>query len=143
MRYWDSSAIVPLLVAERRSAALVAELERDPMVIAWWASAVECVSAAARLEHDGALDPPATRTAIERLDALEMAWAEVQPSDQVRSLAIRLLRVHPLRAADGLQLAAALVAAEGSPGSMAFVTLDERLALAAEREGLAVVVVGA
>lgn len=142
MKYWDSSAIVSLLVAERRSAALVAELERDPVVIAWWASAVECVSALARLERDGALDPPATRTAIERLDALEMSWAEVQPSDQVRALAIRLLRVHPLRAADGLQLAAALVAAEGSPGSMAFVTLDERLALAAEREGLAVVAAG-
>lgn len=139
MKYWDSSAVVPLLVAEARSAPLLAELERDPSVIAWWGSTVECVSALARLEREGAIDPQALRIALERLDALELSWAEVQPSDQVRSLAIRLLRVHALRAGDALQLAAALVAAEGQPGSLAFVTLDERLALAADREGLGVV----
>ena len=143
MRYWDSSALVPLLVAEQRSSTLVAELERDSTVIAWWGSTVECVSALARLEREGSVEPPATRIALERLDALEMSWAEVQPSDGVRSLAIRLLRMHALRAGDALQLAAALVAAEGHPGSLTFVTLDDRLALAAEREGLAVVAAGA
>lgn len=48
---------------------------------------------------------------------------------------MRLLRLHPLRAADALQLAAALVLAEHDPRTLPFVTLDERLALAAEQEG--------
>ena len=47
----------------------------------------------------------------------------------------RLLRAHALRAADGLQLAAALVASEHQPGAWQFICLDNRLATAAEREG--------
>jgi predicted nucleic acid-binding protein len=56
----------------------------------------------------------------------------------VRQTAIRLLRVHPLRTADALQLAAAIAAAEDHPATLPFVTLDERLAQAAEREGFPV-----
>lgn len=40
-----------------------------------------------------------------------------------------------LRAADALQLAAAIVAADFNAASMPFVTLDVRLAEAADREG--------
>lgn len=139
MRYWDTSAIVPLLVDEDASDALKDTFDADPLVVTWWGTAVECVSALARLEREGAMTPADMQSASERLDALEMTWAEVQPSDQVRDLASRLLRVHALRAADALQVAAALVAAEGHPGSLALVSLDERLALAAQREGLQVV----
>ncbi len=138
MRFWDTSALVPLLVHEATSASAAAGFEADPQVITWWGTAIECVSALARLEREGALDPVATRQAYERLDALELAWAEVQPSEQVRALASRLLRVHALRAGDALQLAAALAASEGHPASLVLVTLDDRLALAAEREGLKV-----
>ena len=53
----------------------------------------------------------------------------------VRNRAIRLLRVHPLRAADAFQLAAALVAFRAQPQDAIFLTGDERLRLAAEREG--------
>ncbi len=139
MRFWDSSAVVPLLVDEPSSAVVLGELERDPDVIAWWATGLECVSALARLEREGSLDSAGMSAAMGRLDALEVAWAEVQPGDQLRALAVRLLRVHALRAGDSLQLAAALVAAEGHPGSLAVVSLDERLALAAEREGFRVI----
>ena len=66
-------------------------------------------------------------------------WQEVEAGDLVRETAIRLLRVHPLRAADSLQLAAAFVAAEGRPSTLEFVTLDDRLALAAQREGFVVI----
>ena len=139
MRYWDTSAIVPLLVDEDASDAVKDTFDADPLVVTWWGTAVECVSALARLEREGAMTPADMQSASERLDALEMTWAEVQPSDRVRDLASRLLRVHALRAADALQVAAALVAAEGHPGSLALVSLDERLALAAQREGLQVV----
>jgi hypothetical protein len=49
------------------------------------------------------------------------------------------LRVHPLRAADALQLAAAFIAAERRPSSLELVTLDDRLAVAARKEGFAVI----
>jgi hypothetical protein len=58
--------------------------------------------------------------------------------ERVKALAVRLLRVHRLRAADALQLAAALAWADGSPQSRTLLTLDDRLATAAEREGFAV-----
>jgi predicted nucleic acid-binding protein len=41
-----------------------------------------------------------------------------------------------LRAADALQLAAAVLASEGEPSSLEIVTLDERLSEAAQKEGL-------
>ncbi|MEI8334016.1 MAG: type II toxin-antitoxin system VapC family toxin [Chloroflexota bacterium] len=139
MRFWDSSAIVPLLVAEPSSVAVMAEYERDRELVVWWATEVECVSALARLERDGYLDGPSMVDALERLGALAQAWQEVQPIAQVRRTAIRLLRVHGLRGADALQLGAALAVAEDQPASLQVVTLDDRLGHAAEREGLRVV----
>ncbi len=76
---------------------------------------------------------------LRRLGSLARAWREVQPVSIVRQTAIRLLRVHPLRTADAFQLGAAIVAAEGHPATLQLVTLDERLAQAAEREGFTVV----
>lgn len=139
MRFWDSSAIVPLLVAEPSSVSVLAEYERDPEIVVWWATQMECVSALARLEREGSLARPSMVEALERLDGLARAWHEVQPIGQVRQTAIRLLRVHGLRAADALQLGAALTVAEGHPASLPVVTLDDRLAQAAEREGVRVV----
>ncbi len=138
MRFWDSSAIVPLLVAEAHHAAVRSEFERDPDVVAWWATPIECASALARLERERGLTPDSVAAAIGRLDRLAAAWQEVQPVAPVRQVAIRLLRVHPLRAADALQLAAAIAAAEEHPQTLPFVTFDERLADAAQREGFVV-----
>lgn len=140
MRFWDSSAIVPLLVGEPSTRSVTAEFERDPDLIVWWASEVECVSALARLEREGSLDGPSMVDAVERLDALAHSWQEVQPIGRIRQYAIRLLRVHGLRGADALQLGAALAAAEDQPASLRVVTLDDRLAQAAQREGFTVVV---
>ena len=52
---------------------------------------------------------------------------------------MRFLRVHPLRAADSLQLAAAFIAAERRPASLDVITLDDRLAAAARKEGFTVI----
>lgn len=138
MRFWDSSALVPLLVREPASAAVTREYERDPDIVAWWATDIECASALARLERDAALDNAGVSDALRRLDLLAAAWQEIQPGSSVRRVAMRLLRVHPLRAADALQLGAALIASENEPATLSLVTLDERLAQAAEREGFAV-----
>lgn len=139
MKFWDSSAIIPLVVEEASSAALTQELHEDPHMLVWWATPVECVSALARLEREGLLDAAGLSQTLERLVDLELSWSEVQPIERLRIHATRLLRVHPLRASDSLQLAAAIVAAEDQPRTLPFVTLDDRLALAAQREGFPVV----
>lgn len=135
MRFWDASAIVPLLVTESTTASLQALAAKDPAMLVWWATEVECASAIARLERDGALDTAAMTRAFERLTQLAGGWHEVDASDAVREVAVRFLRVHPLRAADALQLAAAFIAAERRPSALEVVTLDDRLIGAARKEG--------
>ncbi|OFW05879.1 MAG: hypothetical protein A3H96_15765 [Acidobacteria bacterium RIFCSPLOWO2_02_FULL_67_36] len=139
MRFWDASAVVPLLMAEVTTRTLQRLAAADPAMLVWWATEVECASAIARLERDGTLDPRAAIGAFDRLNRLADGWHEVDPSDAVRETAVRFLRVHPLRAADALQLAAAFVAAERRPSSLEVVTLDERLAAAARKEGFALI----
>jgi hypothetical protein len=112
---------------------------KDPSMLVWWATEVECSSALARLERDGSLEDPAAMTAFRLLKKLSASWHEIEPSDVVRESAIRFLRVHPLRAADCLQLAAAFVAADGRPSALELVTLDDRLASAARKEGFAII----
>jgi predicted nucleic acid-binding protein len=138
VKFWDTSAIVPLLRSEPSTPAVLDVLTSDPLIVVWWGTPVECVSAVARLERDGDLDLAASANALEVLAELQLGWTEIEPSERLRAQAMRLLRVHGLRAADSLQLAAALVAAEQDPRSMPMVTLDERLATAARREGFTV-----
>jgi uncharacterized protein len=139
MKFWDSSALVPLVLTEAASVAVLAEYEADPAVIAWWATPVECASAVCRLERDGQLAAADAAAALARLQRVAASWHTIQAVERVRALSLRLLRVHPLRAADALQLAAAHLAAEDHPWTLPLVTLDDRLALAAEREGFPVV----
>jgi predicted nucleic acid-binding protein len=139
MKFWDASAIVPLLMAEPPTKTLSAIAGKDPAMIVWWATEVECASTIARLERDDALDDAAATQAFHRLRQLAQTWHEVDPSDPLREAAVRFLRVHPLRAADALQLAAAFIAAERRPSSLEVVTLDDRLAVAARREGFVLV----
>ena len=136
MKFWDSSALVPLLVAEADSPRRAEALRADPVLIVWWGTAVECESALQRRQREGVLNGDAARQARAHLATLAAAWHEVMPSTALRTLAVRLLRTHPLRAADAFQLAAALTAADGEPRRLPFVCRDERLSLAADREGL-------
>jgi uncharacterized protein len=138
LRFWDSSAVVPLLVDDAGTDAVRAALEGDPTMLVWWATELECVSAIARLERQGDLASDATLVALQRLEALAGGWHEVQPVESVRRAARRALRVHSLRTADALQLAAATVGSEGQPASLDVVSLDDRLSDAARREGFAV-----
>jgi len=133
--FWDTSALVPLLVEEARSGALRSLYNQDGQMTVWWASAVECASAIARLEREGRLSVVGVGQALEKLDRLRGEWNEFHPSEELRATAIRFVRVHPLRAADALQLASAFLDAEGRPSSLEFVSLDERLCEAAQREG--------
>ncbi len=134
MRFWDSPALVPLMLTQPRTERAKQLLKEDPELVVWWGSAVECASAIARLHRDGHLTQSEEQAARALLDLLRSSWFEVQPSDGVREQALRILRLHPLRAADALQLAAALEWA-GAPPDGGFVTFDDRLQDAAQREG--------
>ena len=133
--FWDSSALVPLLLPEDHSAALTAQLAADKDPTIWWATPLECQSAIQRRHRDKPLPHAALLSATERLRAVVELVDTVAPTDEVRRRAARLVAVHPLRAADALQLAAALIWCEEQPHGEGFVSLDARLRDAARSEG--------
>lgn len=139
MRFWDSSAVVPLVSSENSSRWATGLLRSDSRGVIWAFSPVEVRSALARKHRDGALRVETFRKAVRRADQLFEVFTQVVALEPVVLRALRLLDLHPLRAADALQLAAALVACGERPPSLPFVTLDDRLGHAAEREGFPVV----
>ncbi len=133
--FWDSSAVVPLLLAEARSAELVSMLADDTTPIIWWSTPVECQAACYRRRRDAAIASPIVREALKRLEGFCEDATQVSASDTVRRRALRLLATHPLRTGDALQLAAALVWCEENSAAEKFVCLDQRLRAAATAEG--------
>ena len=133
--FWDTSAVIPVLLPESRSAALTEALAADREVTLWWGTPVECLSAIYRRHRELPVPAPLLTEALNRLRALVEDADAVSPTDEVRRRAGRLVAVHPLRAADALQLGAALVWCEEQPHGEAFVCLDDRLREAARREG--------
>jgi hypothetical protein len=136
--FWDSSAVVPLLVEEPASSDIrgLARTYGPPVV--WWGTIVECTSALARRSRFAASPSSEQRRAAARLVDLSALWVEVEPAAALRERAVRLLSSHNLRAADALQLAAALVWAEERPAGRVFVCLDARLREAARLDGFTV-----
>jgi len=137
VRFWETSALVPLLLEQEATREVADLLSRDPEIAAWWGTAIECASAAARLRREERLTVDEEETVLDLLATLRSSWLEILPSEEIRSSAVRLLRVHGLKAADALQLAAARVWA-GPTNPAELVTYDERLALAARLEGFRV-----
>jgi uncharacterized protein len=138
VRFWDTSALVPTLVDDAGSVRM-RELADDGSALAvWWGTRVECVSAIARRVRLAPADAHHAEQALDTLHVAAAAWLEVPPTDRLRDDAGRLVRVHDLRAADAFQLAAARAVSDGQPEALPFVTLDDRLALAASREGFPV-----
>jgi predicted nucleic acid-binding protein len=133
--FWDSSALVPLLLPEAESETLTRLLADDPEPVIWWSTPLECQSALQRRHREKPFPAPQLAAATERLRELVRHADTIAPTDELRRRAARLLSFHPLRAADALQLAAALVWCEEQPHGETFVTLDDRLHEAAVKEG--------
>ena len=127
--------MVPLLLPEDASATLTGLLAGDGEPVIWWATPLECQSALQRRHRENPLPANQLSAAIERLRQLVQHADTIAPTDELRRRAARLLSFHPLRAADALQLAAALVWCEEQPHGESFVTLDDRLREAALKEG--------
>ena len=135
MRFWDASAVVPLVTLEEETDDCRNFLAEDTEIVVWFFTPVEVISALTRRLREKSLKPSDLIKAKEQLAALEGAWSQVVSVEQVRELARRLLERYPLRAADSLQLAAALIVSEDNPQGVPFITLDRRLGQAAERAG--------
>jgi hypothetical protein len=112
---------------------------QDPVIATWWASSVECASALNRLHREKRIEFTTLAQLSSDLDSFASSWVLIPPVERVKRDALRILRIHPVRAADALQLAAALTAAGGEPESLEFVTRDSRLATAAQMEGFQVI----
>jgi hypothetical protein len=137
--FWDASAVVPLCCLQPQTQAARQARRLFPQLVTWWATSVECNSALRRLERAQELTARETQQALQELDRLRLRWTEVSPLEEIKSLAERLLGSYPLRAADSLQLAAALIWSNRHPRGKTFVSGDEKLLEAAEREGFNVV----
>jgi uncharacterized protein len=138
VRFWDTSAIIPLWIAERGSSRAREWYRNDPDVVAWTLTRVEIFSALARRRREAPL--ASSRLLSVRRDFIRAweQWSEVTAIETVRRYAERIVESYPLKAADALQIGAAIIAAEDNPTGLEFVTFDENLAYAAEGEGFRV-----
>ena len=138
MKFWDSSAVVPLLIEQGPSRSMLQAFAHDPQLSVWWGTVVECDSAIARAERDGRVSATASDVARARLKELSAAWRECQPSERLRRAALRMVRLHGLRAGAAFQAAAASVIAEQDSSTLHVVCLDSRLAEALRSEGFVI-----
>lgn len=139
MMFWDASAIIPLCVEERYSEAMRQLLMEDGLISVWWGTFLECCSAFARLRRDRYIAIEEEQNAKEPLTELKNIWTEINPSETIREKAIRLISIHPLKAADSLQLSAAIIWAGDNPKGYQFVCLDNKLRNAAQNEGFLII----
>jgi len=140
VKFWDTSAVLPLLLEEKASAACRRELRSDPAMAVWALTRTEVVSALRRRERAGEMTAAQVAEVLRRLDGRAHRWTVVEALQDVALRAERLLAVHPLRAADALQLGASLALFEDRPRGRIFLTGDDVLADAASREGFTVIV---
>jgi predicted nucleic acid-binding protein len=138
MKFWDASALVPLLLPEKESGYVLKVLKDDPEMLIWCTSRAEVVSALTRRLRDQTLASEHLQTAKKRFNRLLESVYQITSVEKVITRALRLLEVHPLRAADACQLASALVATQEDPARLPIICFDHRLNAAAMKEGFVV-----
>ncbi len=139
MRFWDSSAIVPLVCREKETLRILGMYKRDMDILVWAFTRTEVLSALCRRAREGSLSHKGFDQARTKVLRLAEDWTENVDYERVRDRADRLLNMHALSAGDALQLAAALSSVEERTQGFGFVTLDARLADAAAREGFSLI----
>jgi len=136
--FWDTSALVPLLIEEGASRDARSRLRRCQPVV-WWGSIVEVHSDICRLRRERQITDSQEQGALARARLLSQAWREILPADEVRESAIQLVDSYFLKASDGLQLAASLIWCKNKPASRDFICGDRRLSEAARSAGFSVI----
>jgi len=138
MKFWDASAVIPLLLTEKQSDYCLQILKDDQDVLLWCLSRVEVVSAMTRRLREQSLTFGEFQSAKIRLQHILEGAYQITALEKVMNRAVRLLEVHPLRAADACQLASVLVATQEDPYRVSLICFDERLKEAAIKEGFVV-----
>lgn len=138
MRFWDSSAIIPLLVLEEQTEYCVNAFKADNEIMVWTMSKIEVFSALCRRIRENALNLESFESANRRMNDLFDIAFDIVSISKVKQRALRLLQVHPLKAADALQLASVLVATQEDTSKVSIMCFDEILKQAARREGFTV-----
>lgn len=137
--FWDTSALVPLCCFQSQSAQARQAARTYSRQVVWWGTVVEALSSINRLVREETITLKDSGQAFARLDYLRSRWNEIQPTEEVRDRAERLLRIHKLRAGDALQLAAALVWCGDRPQGRVMVGADGNLSDAARAEGFIII----
>jgi predicted nucleic acid-binding protein len=132
--FWDSSALIPLCVQQLQTMKTEA-LFANYGVTVWWSTQVEIVSGLTRLLRMREIDGTEFADGKQVAQAMAMTWIAIKPSANIEREARALLEQYPLRAADALQLAAALEWCEGKPKGEIFLSFDKRLSEAAGLAG--------
>jgi hypothetical protein len=135
--FWDTSALLPLCVRQKQTSQANALYTRYGLGV-WWGTPVEIMSGLTRMKRSKEIDHHQFLAGSQTAQYLADAWESVNPSKKLAAHACTLLELYPLRAADALQLAAALDYFDQTPRGHVFITGDQRLADAARQSGLTV-----
>jgi predicted nucleic acid-binding protein len=132
--YFDTSALVPLIIAEPTSSAAVALWNGAARAVATPLAYVESHAALAQAERLGRITRHQLRCGLEELELLDRQLDRVEFTHALSVFAGEIAERHSLRAYDAVHLAGALTV--GGP-DLVFATADRRLATAASDAGLA------
>lgn len=116
--------MLPLISEETFSDVVAGFLREDDEIVVWWGTWIECSVAISRLRRENSLDEAGEEETRAAVDRLAGNWVERRPTDDTRLLAMLVSKRHPLKAADTLQIAAALRWCEGETDGTAFVCLE-------------------
>ncbi len=133
--YLDTSALVKLCVLETGTPLAVALWEGADVLATSRIADAEVRSVLAAAERIGRIDAAPATKARERWEELWPGLTIVEVSAQVADHAAALASGRPLRAADAIHLASALLFKEANP---LFAAWDRRLSNAGRAEGLIV-----
>ena len=130
MRFWDSSALVPLLSDEESTDVMQALFRDDRNIVISFITPVEVTSAISR---KAGVNLDLHRRAMSRYSVMQANWTVVDDYDEVLGAARMIAAQQLLRTGDAIQLASAL-----RDRKLPFVALDTDLRQAARNAGFTV-----
>jgi predicted nucleic acid-binding protein len=143
VRYYDTSALVKQYLHEAGSNLVLRLLKSGEKVYTASFTYAETHAAFGRRSREGLLSRETRRRLALRFDRDWETYEVVVLSENVLQLARRMLYRHPLRSADAIHLASALLlAGTSSNARWSFICADGRLCDAAKAEGFQVVNAG-
>jgi uncharacterized protein len=133
VRFWDSSALVPLLSDEEKTDVVQALFREDRNIVTAFITPVELISAICR---KAGVNRDLRRLAMQRYSVVQANWTLIDDYEQLMASARAIAAQQCLRTGDAIQLACALRARPDK--SLPFVTLDGELIYAAREAGFTV-----